>query len=264
MKKSRKVFSLVALSFVAVALGVCCLTGCGSNVSVSDIENFVAKSSTQTEMTEGYKSELIIGDAVVTQHILFGESGVEAKCVMNVPESTSFFGEMLDAGYMEIYIKDGYYYFRENETDKYTRLSTDSGSSGSYIDITGILESREMSGRIETFISVFKEMEGYGLKTTKTEKNNLLTYKMSYKDSTGETGLTLVFEKISDGYKISSFSFDFEAMGEAIDASFEATNEVIEFPADLETNVEEGTESGNENEGGAEAETGEKVFVEAA
>lgn len=256
MKKSKKIFSLVALSFVAVALGVCCLTGCGSNTTVADVEDFIAKSSTQTEMTEGYKSELVIGDAIVTQHILFGEDGVEAKCLVNVPESTSYFGEVLSAGYMEIYIKDGYYYYRENATDKYTRLSTDS-SSDSYMDITGILESREMSGRIETFISAFKEMEGYGLKTTKSEKNDVLTYKMSYKDSTGEMNFTLAFEKISGGYKISSFSVDMDAMGDSMTATFEATNEAIEFPADLETNIEEDTESGNENEGGAGETVGE-------
>ena len=259
MKKSRKVFSLVALSFVAVALGVCCLTGCGSNVSVSDIENFVAKSSTQTEMTEGFKSELIVGDAVVTQHILFGESGVEAKVVMDVPEDVPYYGGTLSAGYVEIYIKDGYIYYRASKTDKYTRFSTDSTSAEEYVDITGILESGEMSMTIQTFLSLFKEMEGNGLKITETEKGSRLTYNLSYKDTTGEVSFALVFEKISGGYKISNISLDMHAMDVILHASFVATSEEIDFPADLETNVEEGTEGGSENEGGTEVGTGETV-----
>ena len=259
MKGKKKFLGFIALSFVAAAFGVCCLAGCGSNTTIADVEKFVEKSTTQTEMTEGFKSELIVGDAVVTQHILFGESGVEAKVVMDVPEDVPYYGGTLSAGYVEMYIKDGYLYYRASKTDKYTRFSTDSTSAEEYVDITGILESGEMSMTIQTFLSLFKEMEGNGLKITETEKGSRLTYNLSYKDTTGEVAFALIFEKISGGYKISNISLDMHAMDVVLHASFVATSEEIDFPADLEANVEEGTEGGSENEGSTEVGTGETV-----
>jgi hypothetical protein len=243
MKNLKKIITAISLSVICAVLSVCFLTGCGSNASLSEVESFVAKESTNNTLSKGYSFDINYFGIQGTGKIVFSEEGDMEFWINSFIKGDTVSENVL----VDQYLKDGYYYYRKNKSDPYTRLEA---TEDLLEDFDDYIELADLNETIVGLLGELEEYDGHGLKTTKSEKNGVLEYNLSYKDKTGTLSFALKFEKTTAGYQLSSFSYDLSATDDDETvriyikiARFEGE---IDFPEDLDTNFVDGSEDSSE------------------
>lgn len=242
MKKFGKIFGVAALAVATLSAGVVGLSGCGNKVKVNEIEKFVASESTVNSMDTGYKLKLQMPESISAEGVvsLKEDNKVDFALVVNVPATAT-----TSATTAEAYLRGNEMFSREGGEGKYTKeiLDVDNPTSDISADLANLTQLADLTESIQQYLSIVKQMEGQGLKITKTDKNGVLRYKMTYKDTSGNLSFVLEYKD----NQLTKFAFNMNALGEKIVMEFERFSGEIEFPADLDTNFEipeEGEEGG--------------------
>ena len=259
MKKFGKIFGVAALAVATLTAGAFGLSGCGNKVKVNDIEKYVAQETTDNTMSEGYKFRINMSGALGTDAfegtmqgtvVFSGEEGsrrLEMALVASTPASQGS-----PATYAETYVKGDYIHARESATDKFTKISAD------FADVTNeasdILSEYErmadLTATINQYLIACKQLEGQGLKITKTNKNGVLKYSATCKAADGT--FKFVLEYKND--KLTKLSLDYKLTyptSLVIQMDFAAYTGAVDFPADLDENSEM-LPTPEEGEGGEE------------
>lgn len=248
MKKFGRIFGVAALAVATLTAGVVGLSGCGNKVKVNDIEKFVASESTVNSMDTGYKLKLQMPGSISAEGVvsLKEDNKVDFALVVDLSEVE------VGATTAEAYLRGNEMFSREGGEGKYIKeiLDVDNPTSEISSDLANLTQLADLTESIQQYLSVVKEMEGQGLKITKTDKNGVLRYKMTYKDASGNLSFVLEYKD----NQLTKFAFNMSALGEKIVMEFELFSGEIEFPADLDTNFElsEEGEEGGEVVGGQE------------
>lgn len=260
MKKFGKIFGVAALAVATLTAGAVGLSGCGGNkVKMAEVENLVNAQTTINEMSEGFKLDLSINGVKTTGQVVFKEEGkIEFGIIAEVSDVPG-----TEDAYSETYLRGDYLYARESKTGKYTKVLVDT------TDVTNeasdmIAEYKDMADMSETimeYINIFKTVEGHGLKLTKSEKDGVVEYTMSYTEPAGKTTFSLAYKDNQVQKVYISATASLNGQNVSMVLSFEAYNGEVQFPADLDTNVEETPEGGEE---GGEVVGGEEQLPEVA
>lgn len=236
MKKFGKIFGVAALAVATLTAGVVGLSGCGNKVKVAEIEKYVTSEKVDNTLSDGYKVDISLNGITTKGQVSFKEDGtLECGMLVITPEM-----EEIPATYSEAYIKEGYLYQRESAEGKYIKTAIDFEDQTSDIadQIAEYTQMADLSEVINEYLGSFKSLEGNGLKVTKTEKSGALEYKMTYKDTTGNMSFVLGYkdnkiEKLSLYMKASLYG-----QTVTVKMDFEHFTGDVEFPEDLDTNVE--------------------------
>ncbi len=245
MKKFGKMFGVVALAVATITAGAVGLSGCGGNkVRMSEVETLVSSETTINQMASGYKLDLSINGVKTTGQVVFKDEGKMEFAI--VADATGVQGA--EDAYSEMYLKGDYLYMRESKTDKFRKTFVDlSDQTNDASDmIATYTQMSDMTNTIKQYIDIFKTVEGKGLKLTKVENDGVVEYNMSYTEATGKTTFTLAYKdnQIQKVYVSANAQISGQPLN--IVMSYELYNGEVVFPADLDSNVEELPEGGEE------------------
>lgn len=248
MKKVSKIFGLSALALATLTAGVFGLSGCGNKVKMAEIRNYVASEEVSNVMSAGYKVEMSLDgmsvDGLATNNIAIKgvvdfreDEKMEAALEIGIPGENPFD----NSNCQEQYLRGDYLYSRTGKVGKYTRQQVDWQALDTNMqDMVGEYTNlSDVTSILNQYLDIFAELEGQGLKITKTNKNGVLQYKLSYKDPTGRMSFVLAYKD----NQISKLKLDISASymekTASIYMNFELFEGEIEFPEDLDTNFEE-------------------------
>jgi len=245
MKKFGRLFGIAVLAAATLTAGAVGLSGCGNKVSVNDISHYVTKQTTDNTMSQGFKVRSYVDGARVEGVVVFKEGDtVELGLVLEESSANT---------YEEVYIRGDEMFARESKTGSFMKKTVDlSDVTNDESEVVAMCKQMaDLNVQIQQFLQLCSQWEGSGLKITKTDKDGMLTYKLTYKDPTGNMSFELGYKND----KIAKLSFDMNAGHATVQMRMEAFSGEIVFPEELDTNFEEVPDQGGE-EGG---ETGGEV-----
>lgn len=259
MKKFRKIFGVAALAVATLTAGVVGLSGCGNKVMVGDIEKYVAQETTDNTMSKGYKFRINMSgsmgtdafEGTMTGTVVFSGEEESKRLEMALIASTPA-SQSSSPSYVETYVKSDYIYERASTTDKFTKIAADfSDVTNEASDILSEYERMaDLTETINQYLVACKQLEGNGLKITKSDKNGVLRYSATCKDPNGT--FKFILEYKND--KLTKLSLDYKltyTTSLVIEMDFAAYTGAVEFPADLDENSEM-LPTPEEGEGGEE------------
>ncbi len=247
MKKFGKIFGVAALAVATLTAGAVGLSGCGNKISVADVQEYVASESTINTMDAGYKLKVDMTGMKASGTVAFkedGELGFALKIEMPDPQTN----ETIQG---EAYLRGNEMFAREGGEGKYLKstVDLDDPASDAMEGYAELLQMADLSTYINQYLNIVKQMEGQGLKISKSGKDGVVNYSMTYKDASGKLSFVLEYKD----NQITKFAFNMSAAGQVMVMEFELfTGDIAdEYPTDLDTNfeiVEEGGETGGEEQ----------------